>query len=400
MIRLMLVFALLMTGVSRAQTIPPDITVAADGSGQFTSVHAAVQSIPKGNRERIVILIKNGVYNEKVRIDAACVTLRGESRDKTRIEFAQLNDDFSKKPDDRGRAVVNINGDDCVLENLTIKNTAGVVGPHSFAIYGKADRTVIVDCDVLSEGADTVSLWKGESGRYYHARCTFRGAVDFVCPRGWCYIADSTFFETKNTAALWHDGSKNKDQKFVLRNCKFDGVAGWNLARHHHDAAFYLLDCTFSKSMIDRPPYRVIYPISGEPTTQGHIDRNKELDKTNQWGERAYFFNCHRDGGGDYPWHADNLAEKPEQITAKWTFGGTWDPENKSAPTITNRDNRGGRLVMTFSGPVTLRGDRTGYVSGSGTDTLVFDRRPSDKAIVVASQASAAPRIAQIKQGG
>ena len=399
MSRLILLLATLLCGVARAQTIPPDITVAADGSAQFKTIHDAVQSIPKGNGERTVIMIKDGVYNEKVRIDAACVTLRGQSRDKTRIEFAQLNDDFTKKPDDRGRAVLNINGDDCVLENLTIKNTAGIVGPHSFAIYGKADRTVIVDCDLLSEGADTVSLWKGDTGRYYHARCNFRGAVDFVCPRGWCYIADSTFFETKTTAALWHDGSKNKDQKFVLRNCKFDGVEGWNLARHHHDAAFYLLDCTFSKSMIDRPPYRVRYPLNPAAATQGDIDRNTELDKTNRWGERAYFSNCHRDGG-DYAWHADNLAEKPQTITAKWTFAGTWDPENKSRPTILNRDNRGGQLVIRFGEPVTLRGDRSGYVSGSGTDTLIFDNRPSDEAIVVASQASASPRVTKISGGG
>jgi pectinesterase len=399
MIRLALVVMLLIGSVVRAQTLlPPDITVAADGSGQFETVQEAIQSIPKNNRERTVILIKDGVYNEKVRIDAACITLRGQSRDKTRIEFAQLNDEFTKHPDDRGRAVVNINADDCVLENLAIKNTAGVVGPHSFAIYGKGDRTVIVDCDVLSEGADTVSLWKGDTGRYYHARCTFRGAVDFVCPRGWCYITDSTFFETKSTAALWHDGSRNRDQKFVLRNCKFDGVDGWNLARHHHDAAFYLLDCTLSKSMIDRPPFRVRYPLGTAPASQTDTDRNNELDKTNQWGERAYFFNCHRDGG-DFAWHADNLAEKPETITAKWTFGGTWDPENKSAPIVLNRDNRGGQLVVTFSEPVTLRGHRKGYVSGSGTDTLIFDNPPGDDSIAVSSQAFAVARIARLTKG-
>ena len=176
-----------------AEALAPDLIVAADGSGQYKSVHEAVQSIPKNNGERTIILIKDGTYAEKVRIDAACITLRGQSRDKTRIEFSLLNEDYQKKPDDIGRAVVNINGDDCVLENLTIANTAGVVGPHAFAIYGKGDRTVIIDCDVLSDGADTVSLWRGDTGRYYHARCNFRGAVDFDCPRGWCFIRDSSF---------------------------------------------------------------------------------------------------------------------------------------------------------------------------------------------------------------
>ena len=398
MIRLTIILTTLLAQVATAQPIPPDITVALDGSGDFKSIHTAVQSIPKDNRERTIILVKDGVYNEKVRVDAACVTLRGQSRDKTRIEFSQAREDFDKKRDEIGEAVVNIRGDDCVIENLTIKNTHGVVGPHAFAILGRGDRTVIVDCNVLSEGADTVALWKGDTGRYYHARCHFRGAVDFVCPRGWCYIADSTFFETKATAAIWHDGSKNKDQKFVLRNCKFDGVDGWHLARHHHDAAFYLLDCTFAQSMIDRAPYRVVYPISGEPTTQGHIVRNKELDKTNRWGERAYYFNCHHDGG-DFSWHADNLSSAegsptPQDVTAKWTFAGTWDPESTDGPRLTKAQHRDGRIVLTFDEPVTLRGSRANYVSGSGTETIVLNGPPRADTFIIASRAAATLRVA------
>ena len=40
-----------------------------------------------------------------------------------------------------------------------------------------------------------------------------------------------------------------KDMKFVLRNCKFDGADGFNLARHHADGQFYFLDCTFARTM-------------------------------------------------------------------------------------------------------------------------------------------------------
>ena len=65
---------------SFAKTLPkPDITVAADGSGDFKTVQAAVASIPKSNRERVVLLIKDGVYHEKVRVDASFVTLRGRA---------------------------------------------------------------------------------------------------------------------------------------------------------------------------------------------------------------------------------------------------------------------------------------------------------------------------------
>ncbi len=402
-------------------TLPaPDLVVAADGSGDFKTIQAAVESISKTNRERIVVFIKDAIYKEKIRVDASFVTLRGESRKGTRIEFPQLNDDFTAHPDELGRAVINLNrADDFVLENLTAENTAGIIGPHSFTIYGTGDRTVIVDCDVLSHGADTVSLWLGERGRYYHARCNFSGSVDFICPRGWCYVTDCNFYEWKNTAATWHDGSRNQDMKFVLRHCQFDGTNDWVLARHHADAQFYYLDCSFSKTMTDKPPRRVIYPPGNAPATKADRKRNQDLDAKNLWGERAYFWNCHRDGG-DYGWHTNNLASaagspKPEEITAAWTFAGKWNPENLSGPAIRQIQTGAGQIGVTFSEDVTVKGKprlalRGGgfadYDSGSGSVALVFNfpkETTSEVAAVdlnggaiIASEAAATPRMAQL----
>jgi len=401
------------------RAVPVDITVSADGDGDFTTIQAALDSISKSNRERIVILVKNGVYREKIRVDANCVSLVGEDRDGTRIEFTQLADDFNAKPDEIGRAVVNVHGDDFIMQNLTAENTADIVQKHAFTVYGDGDRTVVTDCNVLSVGADTMSLWNGAAGRYYHARCQMRGAVDFICPRGWCFVRDCTFFETKPSAATWHDGSKNRDQKFVLRNCQFDGVPGWYLARRHHDAAFYFLDCVFSQSMIDRAPYRVIYPIGDKEATVADAMRNRQLDKTNRWGERAYFFNCRREGG-DYTWHANNLDEAPHSptpgdITPTWTFAGSWDPERQTRPRATEVFQIQDRLTVVFDERVTVKGapeasfddgSRGRYLSGSGTNRIDFsapesqqsaERLVFDEGIIIASGAAATIRRAEAK---
>ena len=398
----------------------PDQVVAADGSGDFKTVQAAVAAIPADNRERVVIFIKNGTYHEKVRIDARCVTLRGESRDGTRIEFPQGREEYSREQDKLGFAVVNIHGDDCVLENLTIENTHGVIGKHAFAVYGSADRTVITDCNVYSQGNDTLSLWQGDTGRYYHARLKIRGSVDFVCPRGWCYMADCELFEVNPGAhaAIWHDGSRHQDQKFVMRNVRFDGVENWRFARHHVDAQFYLVDCTFSSTMRDLKPGRVLYPTNGGTPSDADLKRNRDLDAQNRWGERFYYSTCHR-AGGDFAWHADNLATalgspKPEQITAKWTFAGTWDPENTAGPTIKDVKTTAESTRVVFSESVTVKGHpllvlknsaRATYQSGSGTDTLVFSTTndmplpvaldPNGGAIV-ATEAAATLRPAQL----
>lgn len=370
-----------------AAVVKPDATVSTDGAGDFKTIQAALDAVPRDNRERRIVLVKDGVYREKVRIDAANVTLRGESRGGTRIEFPQGREEFQQQPDRIGFAVVNINGDDCVLEQLTVENTHGVTGKHAFAIYGRGDRTVITDCDVFSQGNDTLSLWNGERGRYYHARLSVRGSVDFVCPRGWCYMVDSDLYEVNPSAeaALWHDGSKNKEQKFVLRNCRLDGVQNWGFLRHHHDAQFFFVDCSFSTAMRDRGPYRVIYPTKGGEPSAADLARNQELERTNRWGERTYFANCHR-AGGDFAWHADNLANapgalQPEQITAAWTFADTWNPERRDGPTISRIEARAGGTAVVFTESVSVKGApalvfasgaRAAYLTGSGTDTVVF----------------------------
>ena len=58
------------------------ITVAKDGTGDFTSVNDAVKSIPNGNE---TIFIKNGIYKERVEITANNVTLIGENANDTVI---------------------------------------------------------------------------------------------------------------------------------------------------------------------------------------------------------------------------------------------------------------------------------------------------------------------------
>jgi pectinesterase len=178
--------------------------------------------------------------------------------------------------------------------------------------------------------------------------------------------------------------------KYVLYNCRFDGVPGWNLARHHVDAQFYFIDCTFSQTMADKPIRRVIYPLGSAPATDADIKRNADLDKQNQWGERAYYFNCNRDGG-NYDWFKNNLDQAPgsptaDQLTAAWTFDNKWNPERTTGPTIQKITPGTSDITLTFSESVTVKGRPrlavngggfADYTSGSGTDQLTF-KLPGD----------------------
>jgi pectinesterase len=135
------------------------------------------------------------------------------------------------------------------------------------------------------------------------------GGVDFYCPRGWAWAENCSFFANTGPASIWHDGSGDPDQKTVLINCRFDGYPGFKLGRYHREAQFYIVDCHFSKNMADTLIYHV-------PTT------------SIKWGERIYYYNCHRDGGKDFGWYANNFPAslKADEITISWLFKNKWNP--------------------------------------------------------------------------
>ncbi|HVN49233.1 MAG TPA: pectinesterase family protein [Bacteroidota bacterium] len=325
-----------------------NIIVAQDGSGQYTSIQAAINSVPLDNNKNIIILIRHGVYHEKIYITRSFITLVGENRDSTQIVFAELRKNWVKDHNgsDYGSATINIDSlvSDITLANLTVHNNYGSLygdHDHQFAIRGGGTRIIILDCNIIADGGDTISLWNRVNGMYYHSNCYFEGWVDFVCPRGWCYITDSKFYGHNLSASLWHDGSADKDQKFVIRYSEFDGVQDFSLGRHHRDAQIYLLDCIFSRVMADRPIYHPVSP-SSLPW---------------QWGSRHYYYNCHR-VGGDYDWFRNNLetAEghpNANDVTAAWTFAGKWNPEETMPPvlsTVSQPMPRDGAYDLTTDG--------------------------------------------------
>lgn len=298
-----------------------DFVVAQDGSGDFGTIQAALDALPKDEEVNRTILVRKGEYREKLFITRGHVSIVGEDRDTTRIVFSELRKNWrAAHPDDFGAAVINIADgvSDVVIANLTVLNDYGRTHDgehdHQFAIRSMdtATRIAILDANVIADGGDTLSLWNVESGLTYYADSYFEGWVDYVCPRGWAYVTNSRFFGHNDNASIWHDGSRHEDSKFVIRHSQFDGVPGFPLGRNHRDAQFYLLDCEYSANMADRP----IHPAPAP-------DPRK-------WGERTYYSNDHR-AGGDFAWFADNLrtasgSPHDDDVTAEWTFGGRWDP--------------------------------------------------------------------------
>jgi len=314
----------LLFGLKNTIAFESDFIVSQDGKGDYTTVQAALNAVPLNASQRYIIYIKKGIYNEKLYFEKSNIVLIGENRDSTQIVYAELRSNWrASHPDDYGSAVVNIKNDvsDLTFISLTIHNNYGGIygnNDHQFAIRGGqgVTRIIIDNCNIIADGGDTVSLWNTEDGMYYHSNCYFEGYVDYVCPRGYCFIEESKFFGRNLTASIWHDGSGREDHRFVIKNSRFDGVKNFPLGRFHRDAQFFLIGCTFSDNMADKD---IFFAPSNPP-------------RVLKWGEsRHYFYNCHGDSV-DYVWHGNNLNDAkekvlPEEITPEWTFKDLWDPK-------------------------------------------------------------------------
>jgi pectinesterase len=166
---------------------PAPVVVAPDGSGQFTTIQSAIDSIPDDNSEWRVIAIKPGTYRERLLINASktFVILRGDETQARRTivtfnRYAGMDDPEApgKKVGTLGSESVVIQADNFIAENITFENSAGAVEP-AVAVRTMGDRQIFRSCRFLG-WQDT--LWI-DSKRMYFKDCYIEGRVDVIIGR-------------------------------------------------------------------------------------------------------------------------------------------------------------------------------------------------------------------------
>lgn len=134
--------------------------VAADGSGDFPTIQAAIDAIPTDCTEKYTIRIKPGTYVEKLHIEKAMVHLVGAGADQTIITY----DDYALKKFPNGELyhtfhsyTAFIGADDFTAEGLSFINSAGPgreVG-QALAVYVDGDRAAFRHCRFIGH-QDTI----------------------------------------------------------------------------------------------------------------------------------------------------------------------------------------------------------------------------------------------------
>lgn len=206
------------------------ITVAKDGSGDYTTIQAALDAAKSFPYKRITIFVKNGVYHEKVTIPSwnTKISLIGQSEDSTIITYGDYFHKINRGPNSTFyTATLLVRGNDFQAKNLTIINSAGPVG-QALALDLQADRCSIIHCRILGN-QDTIYA-AGEGFRQYFKNCYIDGTTDFIFGEGTTVFDDCTIKIKANSYYTAASTPRGMPFGFVFRNCKLIAAKGVNSA--------------------------------------------------------------------------------------------------------------------------------------------------------------------------
>ena len=144
--------------------------IARDGSGDFTSIQAALDQIPDSGRAPTILLIRMDTYREQVVVRRDNVRLIGEARDRTVLDG---QDDA---------VTLKVTGRNVEIENLTI--LSGI----DTAVQLEGDRATLRNCCLTGRKNSACLL----GGRSYFEACRLQGDEVLVSGRGKAWLENCT----------------------------------------------------------------------------------------------------------------------------------------------------------------------------------------------------------------
>lgn len=195
-----------------------DAVVAKDGSGDFTSVQAAIDAAPEARIAPYIIFVKNGEYKELVMIPDSkpFIHLIGQDKEKTIISYwinnggsndigweYSTNNPGSKTYGYQG--VFQVDATDFYVENVTFLDSYGVerqAGPMGLAMRSSNDRQAFNNCKFRSFQDTWFTTTTNVSDRHYVNNCWIEGAVDYFYGAGEVYVENTTFYQARPSGSV------------------------------------------------------------------------------------------------------------------------------------------------------------------------------------------------------
>ena len=294
-----------------------EIVVSPDGTGDFTSVQAAVDAVPAGNTEPVVISIGAGTYKERIVVPRTKRFIRfyGEDEDTTILTYdlyAGIKDENGKEIGTFRTPSVTIEADDFSAEGVTFDNSAGPVG-QAVAVAVTGDRCVFRGCRFLG-WQDTLL---DQSGRHYYEDCYIAGHCDFIFGGGTAFFENCHIHCLEASYITAASTPEHQPYGYVFSNCRITGEPPGKktyLGRPWRDYAAVIFLHTEMDDMIKPEGWH----NWGKP--------NRE--KTSRYAE----YNSRGPGANPETragWSRQLSKEEAETITRKNVLAGEdgWDPQ-------------------------------------------------------------------------
>ncbi|GLT85643.1 hypothetical protein SLE2022_038290 [Rubroshorea leprosula] len=210
----------------QAPAVVPDVTVAADGSGNFRTVAEAVAAAPEGSTRRYVIKIKAGVYKENVEVPKKKTSLMfvGDGRTNTIITGSRNVVDGSTTFHSATVAVV---GDGFLARDITFQNTAGPSKHQAVALRVGSDLSAFFRCDMLAY-QDTLYV---HSLRQFYIQCFIAGTVDFIFGNAAAVFQNCDIHARrpnsgqKNMVTAQGRDDPNQNTGIVIQKCRIEATS-------------------------------------------------------------------------------------------------------------------------------------------------------------------------------
>ncbi|XP_019193481.1 PREDICTED: probable pectinesterase/pectinesterase inhibitor 12 [Ipomoea nil] len=151
------------------------LTVAADGTGNFTTVTDAVNFAPNNSDVRIFIYVKQGVYEENVVIPGwkPNIVLLGDGSNVTTITG---NRSIVGGWTTFRTATVAVSGDGFLARDIAFENTAGPENHQAVALRINADLAAVYRCTIAGF-QDSLYV---HSFRQFYRECDIYGTIDYI----------------------------------------------------------------------------------------------------------------------------------------------------------------------------------------------------------------------------
>ena len=279
-----------------------DFVVAKDGSGDFFTVQEAVNAVPDFRKAgRTTILVRKGVYKEKVIIPASKIniSLIGESGAVlTNDDYASRLNCFGEEMSTSGSSTCYIYAPDFYAENLTFENTAGRVG-QAVACFVSGDRAYFKNCHFLGN-QDTLYTY-GKSSRQFYEYCYIEGTVDFIFGWSTALFKDCVIHSLADGYVTAPATDKGKSYGYVFVGCRLTGSDGARKVylsrpwRPYAQAVF--IHCEFGKHIApegwnnwnkkeaEKTVFYAEYENRGEGAyTKGRASFGKQLKEIKKYG--------------------------------------------------------------------------------------------------------------------